>query len=77
MQAEGQARIEDSKQAKTGLTVFLLGIATVVFVAMFGKPLDLLPKGVGMSVAIQLSHASSRRRYLTDHQSRAKKNRPQ
>ncbi|HBV77534.1 MULTISPECIES: anaerobic C4-dicarboxylate transporter [Vibrio] len=53
VQAEGQARIEDSKQAKTGLTVFLLGIATVVFVAMFGKPLDLLPKGVGMSVAIQ------------------------
>ncbi|WP_086983755.1 anaerobic C4-dicarboxylate transporter [Vibrio aphrogenes] len=45
--------IANSKQAKMGLTVFLAGIAVVVFVAMFGKDLNLLPKGVGMSVAIQ------------------------
>lgn len=41
------------KKAKIGLTVFLLGIATVVFVALFGKSLNLLPSGVKMSVAIQ------------------------
>ncbi|MEI8634551.1 anaerobic C4-dicarboxylate transporter family protein [Vibrio sp. PP-XX7] len=38
---------------KTGLTIFVLGIAAVIFVAMFGKDLDILPKGVKMSVAIQ------------------------
>lgn len=51
--AEGENSIANSKKAKTGLTVFLCGIAIVVFVAMFGKDLNLLPKGVGMSVAIQ------------------------
>lgn len=45
------SKIEPS--AKKGLVIFLLGIATVVFVAMFGKDLNLLPKGVKMSVAIQ------------------------
>lgn len=39
--------------AKKGLTIFLAGIATVIFVAMFGKDLGLLPSGVKMSVAIQ------------------------
>ncbi|NOH81691.1 anaerobic C4-dicarboxylate transporter [Vibrio sp. RE86] len=39
--------------AKKGLTIFLAGIATVIFVAMFGKDLGLLPEGVKMSVAIQ------------------------
>ncbi|KOO13266.1 C4-dicarboxylate transporter [Vibrio xuii] len=39
--------------AKKGLTIFLAGIATVIFVAMFGKDLGLLPDGVKMSVAIQ------------------------
>ncbi|WP_194090862.1 anaerobic C4-dicarboxylate transporter [Vibrio hibernica] len=51
--AEGANSVANSKKAKTGLTVFLCGIAIVVFVAMFGKDLNLLPKGVGMSVAIQ------------------------
>jgi anaerobic C4-dicarboxylate transporter DcuB len=41
------------KNAKKGLTIFVLGIATVVFVAMFGKELGLMPKGVKMSVGIQ------------------------
>ncbi|MEZ8826618.1 anaerobic C4-dicarboxylate transporter [Vibrio amylolyticus] len=40
-------------QAKKGLGIFLAGIATVIFVAMFGKDLALLPDGVNMSVAIQ------------------------
>ncbi|MGY3570938.1 anaerobic C4-dicarboxylate transporter [Vibrio paucivorans] len=40
-------------QAKKGLTIFLAGIVTVIFVAMFGKDLSLLPDGVNMSVAIQ------------------------
>ncbi|WP_394245555.1 anaerobic C4-dicarboxylate transporter [Vibrio astriarenae] len=39
--------------AKRGLMIFLAGIATVIFVAMFGKELSLLPDGVNMSVAIQ------------------------
>lgn len=39
--------------AKRGLMIFLAGIATVIFVAMFGKDLSLLPEGVNMSVAIQ------------------------
>ncbi|KHD23288.1 C4-dicarboxylate transporter [Vibrio caribbeanicus] len=39
--------------AKKGLAIFLAGIATVIFVAMFGKDLGLLPAGVKMSVAIQ------------------------
>ncbi|AIW15264.1 anaerobic C4-dicarboxylate transporter [Vibrio tubiashii] len=39
--------------AKRGLGIFLAGIATVIFVAMFGKDLGLLPDGVKMSVAIQ------------------------
>ncbi len=50
---EGQKNTSNDKQAKTGLTVFLFGIATVIFVAMFGKSLNLLPEKVGMSVAIQ------------------------
>ncbi|ASA56756.1 anaerobic C4-dicarboxylate transporter [Vibrio gazogenes] len=41
------------KNAKKGLLIFMLGIATVVFVAMFGKNLNLLPPGVKMSVGIQ------------------------
>ncbi|EGA69853.1 anaerobic C4-dicarboxylate transporter [Vibrio sinaloensis DSM 21326] len=41
------------KVAKRGLGIFLAGIATVIFVAMFGKDLGLLPQGVKMSVAIQ------------------------
>ncbi len=39
------------KTAKLGLTVFLLGILSVIIIAMFSK--TLLPDGVGMSVAIQ------------------------
>ncbi|MGF1755026.1 anaerobic C4-dicarboxylate transporter [Vibrio makurazakiensis] len=39
--------------AKRGLSIFLAGIVTVIFVAMFGKDLALLPEGVNMSVAIQ------------------------
>ncbi|CAH0529780.1 anaerobic C4-dicarboxylate transporter [Vibrio hippocampi] len=41
------------KQAKKGLGIFLAGIVTVIFVAMFGRDLSLLPDGVKMSVAIQ------------------------
>ncbi|RSD33104.1 anaerobic C4-dicarboxylate transporter [Vibrio pectenicida] len=40
-------------QAKKGLSIFLGGIVVVVFVAMFGHDLSLLPEGVKMSVAIQ------------------------
>ncbi len=40
-------------QAKRGLTVFLLGILTVICVAMFGKDLGLLPDGVKTSTALQ------------------------
>ncbi|WED27341.1 anaerobic C4-dicarboxylate transporter [Vibrio sp. DW001] len=43
----------EDKRAKTGLIVFVLGIASVIFVALFGKSLNLLPDGVKMSVAIQ------------------------
>ncbi|MGL1930905.1 MAG: anaerobic C4-dicarboxylate transporter [Desulfotalea sp.] len=50
---ETEESAEESKSAKKGLTVFLLGILTVIFVAMFGKDLNLLPEGVNMSVAIQ------------------------
>lgn len=39
------------KTAKRGLTVFLLGILSVIIIAMFSK--QILPDGVGMSVAIQ------------------------
>lgn len=39
--------------AGKGLGIFLAGIAVVVFVALFGKTLHLLPAGVKMSVAIQ------------------------
>lgn len=49
--AEGSEKIEST--AKKGLFIFLAGIAAVIFVAMFGKDLGLLPKGVKMSVAIQ------------------------
>lgn len=45
------AKIEST--AKRGLFIFLAGIALVIFVAMFGKDLGLLPSGVKMSVAIQ------------------------
>lgn len=51
--ADAQEGTAGEKTAKTGLTVFILGIFTVIFVAMFGKSLGLLPDGVGMSVAIQ------------------------
>ncbi|MGF1703624.1 anaerobic C4-dicarboxylate transporter [Photobacterium makurazakiensis] len=42
---------EQEKTAKKGLTVFLLGILSVIVIALFSK--QLLPQGVGMSVAIQ------------------------
>ncbi|GLT17910.1 anaerobic C4-dicarboxylate transporter [Vibrio zhanjiangensis] len=48
VQAEGV-----NAQAKKGLSIFLAGIVVVVFVAMFGHDLALLPQGVKMSVAIQ------------------------
>ncbi|MGF1764121.1 anaerobic C4-dicarboxylate transporter [Aliivibrio kagoshimensis] len=44
---------KEESTARKGLTVFVLGIASVIFVAMFGKELNLLPDGVKMSVAIQ------------------------
>lgn len=50
---EGNAQ-DSAKQeqtAKRGLSVFLLGILSVVILALFSK--QLLPEGVGMSVAIQ------------------------
>ncbi|MYM60652.1 anaerobic C4-dicarboxylate transporter [Vibrio sp. OCN044] len=50
-QQDSQSEI--GKQAKKGLTIFLAGIVVVVFVAMFGHDLSLLPEGVKMSVAIQ------------------------
>ena len=43
----------EEKSAKKGLLVFILGILSVIFVAMFGSSLSLLPEGVNMSVAIQ------------------------
>ncbi|RIZ54958.1 anaerobic C4-dicarboxylate transporter [Vibrio sp. PID23_8] len=49
----GAASVENDKKAKTGLTVFLLGILSVIFVAMFGKDLGLLPQGVSTSTALQ------------------------
>ncbi|WCE30394.1 anaerobic C4-dicarboxylate transporter [Vibrio sp. SCSIO 43137] len=52
-EAETKEGSTEDKKAKTGLTIFVLGIATVIFVAMFGKSLNLLPAGVKMSVAIQ------------------------
>lgn len=50
---ESQDVQHDQKMAKRGLGIFLAGILTVIFVAMFGKDLALLPQGVKMSVAIQ------------------------
>ncbi|WP_394128471.1 anaerobic C4-dicarboxylate transporter [Vibrio hepatarius] len=54
---DASSDVEDDQahegMAKKGLTIFLAGIATVIFVAMFGKDLGLLPDGVKMSVAIQ------------------------
>ncbi|CAM4296918.1 anaerobic C4-dicarboxylate transporter [Vibrio neonatus] len=44
---------QEDKQAKRGLTVFLLGILTVICIAMFGKDIGLLPKGVSTSTALQ------------------------
>lgn len=44
---------EAEKKAKIGLSVFLLGILGVIFVAMFGKELGLLPTGVKTSTALQ------------------------
>ncbi len=41
------------RQAKVGLSVFLLGILTVICVAMFGKDTGLLPDGVKTSTALQ------------------------
>lgn len=43
----------EDKSAKKGLTVYALGILTVIFVAMIGKNFNLLPEGVNMSVVIQ------------------------
>ncbi|WP_028773752.1 anaerobic C4-dicarboxylate transporter [Shewanella waksmanii] len=42
---------ETDSTAKKGLTVFLLGILSVIIIALFSK--QLLPEGVKMSVAIQ------------------------
>lgn len=50
---QDESEPESQKVAKRGLGIFLAGIATVIFVAMFGKDLGLLPSGVKMSVAIQ------------------------
>lgn len=50
---EAEEGSTEDKKAKTGLLVFVLGIASVIFVALFGKNLNLLPDGVKMSVAIQ------------------------
>ncbi len=43
----------ENKKAKQGLAVFLFGILGVIFVAMFGKDLALLPDGVKTSTALQ------------------------
>lgn len=54
-EAEGDSHADDSdvteSTARKGLLVFLLGILAVIFLALFNK--QLLPDGVGMSVAIQ------------------------
>ncbi|MDC5820212.1 anaerobic C4-dicarboxylate transporter [Vibrio europaeus] len=50
---QNESEPASQKVAKRGLGIFLAGIATVIFVAMFGKDLGLLPDGVKMSVAIQ------------------------
>ena len=50
---QGESETASQQVAKRGLGIFLAGIATVIFVAMFGKDLGLLPDGVKMSVAIQ------------------------
>ncbi|KGY13419.1 C4-dicarboxylate transporter [Vibrio tubiashii] len=50
---QDESEPQSQKVAKRGLSIFLAGIATVIFVAMFGKDLGLLPSGVKMSVAIQ------------------------
>ncbi|MEX0335604.1 anaerobic C4-dicarboxylate transporter [Vibrio tubiashii] len=50
---QGESEPASQQVAKRGLGIFLAGIATVIFVAMFGKDLGLLPDGVKMSVAIQ------------------------
>ncbi len=50
---EAQEGSAEDKTAKKGLSIFLLGILTVIFVALFGKSLNLLPEGVNMSIAIQ------------------------
>lgn len=49
----GAAGQQEDQKAKRGLTVFLLGILTVICVAMFGKDLGLLPDGVSTSTALQ------------------------
>ncbi|GAM61477.1 C4-dicarboxylate like transporter [Vibrio ishigakensis] len=49
----GATGMEADQKAKRGLTVFLLGILTVICVAMFGKDLGLLPAGVSTSTALQ------------------------
>ena len=43
----------ENRKAKQGLAVFLFGILGVIFVAMFGKDLALLPEGVKTSTALQ------------------------
>ncbi len=53
LEQDATEEIAIAATAKRGLVIFLLGIAAVVFVAMFGKSLSLLPEGVKMSVAIQ------------------------
>lgn len=49
IESEDKQAVEQT--AKRGLIVFLLGILSVIIIAMFSK--TLLPEGVGMSVAIQ------------------------
>ena len=44
---------QTKKEAKMGLSVFLLGILVVICVAMFGKDIGLLPEGVKTSTALQ------------------------
>ena len=43
----------ENRKAKQGLAVFLFGILGVIFVAMFGKDLALLPEGIKTSTALQ------------------------
>lgn len=51
--ANAQSSPAENKEAKIGLSVFLLGILGVICVAMFGQELGLLPEGVKTSTALQ------------------------